>query len=213
MKTHNNQKPSHDYRIGIGQLDTPGGLMIHRCIGSGAEYHLYVADFNNHRIQIFNPVDGSYIRSIGQGRGAGPGQLNGPVSIAALLGPEGGISELYVSDKENHRVSVFDMATGAFQRHIGAGRGANAGQMSYPQGIALSLRGVASQGGDDLLYVSDFGNDRIQIFNTRTGGHVGYLGVGELRRPCGMKIHKATDNRSLLFVTDFGNKRIQVFEV
>jgi len=187
--------------------------MIHRCVGSGAPYHLYIVDCDNHRIQVFNPVDGSYIRSIGQGKGAGPGQLNRPISCTALLGPEGGISELYVSEQENHRVSVFDMATGAFQRHIGAGRGANAGQMVQPQGIALSLGGVASQGGDHLLYVSDWGNHRIQIFNTRTGAHVCYLGVGELSMPCGMRIHKATDNRSLLFVTDYGNKRIQVFEV
>ena len=213
MKTHNNQKPSHDYRIGIGQLDSPTGLMIHLCVGSGAEYRLYVADFNNHRIQIFNPVDSSYIRHIGQGKGAGPGQLNGPTSCTASLRPEGGISELYVCEQDNHRVSVFDMATGAFQRHIGAGRGGNAGQMVYPQGIALSLGGVASQGGDHLLYVSDFGNSRIQIFNTRTGAHVGYLGVGELRSPYGMKIHKATDNRSLLFVSDGIKNRIQVFEV
>ena len=195
-------------RIGIGQLHNPLGLMIHRCVGSGAEYHLYIADFGNNRIQVFNPVDGSYIRQVGQGRGAGPGQLNGPTRCKALLGPEGGISELYVSEEENHRVSVFDMATGTFQRHIGAGRGANAGQMDLPQGIALSLGGVASQGGDHLLYVSDWGNDRIQIFNTRTGAHVGYLAVGELSSPSGMKIHKATDNRSLLFVTDSGNKRI-----
>jgi DNA-binding beta-propeller fold protein YncE len=129
------------------------------------------------------------------------------------MGPEGGISELYVCEQGNHRVSVFDMATGTFQRHIGAGRGANAGQMDQPQGIALSLGGVASQGGDHLLYVSEWGNHRIQIFNTRTGAHVGYLGVGELRSPCGMKIHKATDNRSLLFVSDVNKKRIQVFEV
>ena len=187
--------------------------MIHRCLVSGAEYHLYIADYSNHRIYVLNPVDGSYIRSIGQGRGAGPGQLNCPAFCTALLGPEGGISELYVSEQGNHRVSVFDMATGAFQRHIGAGRGANAGQMHYPQGIVKSLRGVASQGGDHLLYVSEWGNNRIQIFNSRTGAHVGFLGVGEFDGPFGIKLHAATGNRSLLFVTDEGNERIMVYEI
>ena len=124
---------------------------------------------------------------------------------------EGGISELYVSEQENHRVSVFDMATGAFIRHIGAGRGANAGQMVGPLGIALSLGGVARQGGDHLLYVSEFGNDRIQIFNARTGAHVGFLGVGD--SPLGMRMHAATENRTLLFVSDGENDRIQVYEV
>jgi DNA-binding beta-propeller fold protein YncE len=213
MKTHNNQKPSHDYRIGVGQLDSPAGLMIHRCVGSGAPYHLYIADFNNHRIQVFNPVDGSYIRSIGQGMGAGPGQLNCPTSCTALLGPEGGISELYVSEQENHRVSVFDMARGAFKRHIGAGLGTNVGQMGNPKGIALSLGCVDSQGGDHLLYVSEYYNNRIKIANGRTGAHVGYLAVGELSKHCGMRMHKATDNRSMLFVSDLGNKRIQIYEV
>ena len=106
------------------------------------------------------------------------------------------------------------MITEAFQRHIVAGRGPNAGQMDRPRSIALSLGGVASQGGDHLLYVSEGGgNNRIQIFNTRTGAHVGYLGIGELSEPRGMRMHKATDNRSLLFVTDRGNKRIQIYEV
>ena len=106
---------------------------------------------------MFNPVDGSHIRYIGQGRGAGPGQLYGPTGCTALFRGEGGISELYVSDGGNHRVSVFDMATGAFIRHIGAGQGANASQMYNPRGIALSLGGVARQGGNHLLYVSEVG--------------------------------------------------------
>ena len=187
--------------------------MMQRSVGSGAEYHLYVADYGNHRIQVFNPVDGSHIRMIGQGRGAGPGQLTWPTGCTSLSGAEGGISELYVSEFGNHRVSVFDMATGAFLRHIGAGQGANAGEMNSPVGIALSLGGVASQGGDHLLYVSEWGNDRIQIFNSRTGAHVGFLGVGELNSPRGMRLHAATESRSLLFVSDSGNKRINVYEV
>ena len=185
---------------------------MHSNVGSGAEYQLYVTDSSNHRIQVFNPVDGSHIRMIGQGRGTGPGQLCLPRGCTALS-VAGGISELYVCEGDNQRVSVFDMATGAFLRHIGAGRGANAGQMNSPAGIALSFRGVASQGGDHLLYVSEFGNDRIQIFNSRTGAHVGFLGVGELSSPYGMRFHAATENRSLLFVSDYGNKRIKIYEV
>jgi len=197
--------------IGVGQLDGPTRLMMHGSIGSGSEYHLYVVEYGNHRIQVFNPVDGSHIRYIGQGQGAGPGQLDYPRGCTALLGGEGGISELYVSEQDNHRVSVFDMATGAFIRHIGAGQGANAGQMDSPIGIALSLGGVARQGGDHLLYVSEVGNDRIQIFNARTGAHVGFLGVGD--DPRGMRMHAATENRTLLFGSDGDNERVQAYEV
>jgi DNA-binding beta-propeller fold protein YncE len=196
---------------GLGQVKYPLGMMMQRCEGSGAEYHLYVADSDNHRIQVFNPVDGTHIRNIGQGRGAGPGQLRGPTSCTALSGAEGGISELYVCEQGNHRISVFDMATGAFTRHIGAAQGANAGQMQTPYCVALSLGGVDRQGGHHLLYVSEFGNNRIQIFDARTGAHVGFLGVGD--DPYGMRLHAATENRSLLFVSDGNNKRIKVFEV
>ena len=184
---------------------------MHRCEGSGADYHLYVADYSNNRIQVFNPVDGTHIRNIGQGRGAGPGQLRNPTSCTALSGAEGAISELYVCEQGSHRVSVFDMATGAFTRHIGAGEGANAGQMDIPYCVALSLGGVDRQGGHHLLYVSEVGNNRIQIFDARTGAHVGFLGVGD--RPRGMRLHAATENRSLLFVSDGSNKRIKVYEV
>ena len=197
--------------IGVGQLNYPIGLMMQGSIESGSEYHLYVVEFGNHRIQVFNPVDGSHIRYIGQGQGAGPGQLDRPIGCTALLGGEGSISKLYVSEEDNHRVSVFDMATGAFIRHIGAGRGANAGQMDSPIGIALSLGGVARQGGDHLLYVSEVENHRIQIFNARTGAHVGFLGVGD--HPRGMRMHAATENRTLLFVSYDVNNRIQVYEV
>ena len=123
------------------------------------------------------------------------------------------MSELYVSENGNHRISVFDLSTGVFQRHIGDGRGANAGQLNRPQGIALSLGGVARQGGDHLLYVSDSGNHRIQIYNARTGAHVGFLGVGELRYPMGLRLHAATEGRSLLFVSDARNTGMKVYEV
>ena len=52
------------------------------------------------------------------------------------------------------------MATGAFIRHIGAEQGADESQLDSPFGIALSLGGVARQGGDHL-YVSELRNDRI----------------------------------------------------
>ena len=186
---------------------------MQRGLGSGAEYHLYVADYSIHRIQVFNAINGSHVRCIGQGYGAGPGQLNGPVGCVALLGAEGGMSELYVCEWANHRISVFDLSTGVFQRHIAGGRGANAGQLDRPQGIALSLGGVARQGGDHLLYVSEWNNVRIQIFNARTGAHVGFLGVGELSGPCGLRLHAATEGRSLLFVSDVINKRVKIYEV
>jgi len=195
---------------GLDQLYGPVGVMMQPNVVSGDEYHLYVMDCCNDRIQVFNPVDGNHIRYIDHGHGAGPGQLSGPRSCAALLGPKGGaegdISELYVSEENNNRVSVFDIATGAFKRHIGG-----AGQMDKPQAIALSRGDIDGQRGNHLLYVSDTGNDRIQIFDARTGAHIGFMGVGT--KSFGLKLHAAKENRSILFVSEGGKKRIHVYEV
>ena len=182
-------------------------------LGCEVEYLLYVAEYGNGRIQVFNAMDGSHIRYIGEGVGRGPGQLHGPCGITALLEGEGGISELFVADYGNHRVSVFDMSTGAFKRHIGHGQGQDAGKMDYSHGVALSLTGVDSQAGHHLLYVSECDNNRIQIFDATTGVHVGFLGEGDLSYPYGLRLHAGTDGRSLLFVSDLCNDRVVVYEV
>ena len=188
-------------------------MVIQHCVGSEVENLLYVADLENGRIQVFNAMDGNHIRYIGEGEGEGPGQLNCPCGITALLEGEGGISELFVADSNNDCVSVFDMSTGAFKRHIGHGHGEDAGEMNYPYGVVLSLTGVDSQAGHHLLYVSECENNRIQIFDATTGVHVGFLGEGELSYPYGLRLHAGTDGRSLLFVTDVDNKRVVVYEV
>ena len=188
-------------------------MVIQHCVGSEVEYLLFVTELHNGRIQVFNALDGSHIRYIGEGEGEGPGQLHGPYGITALLEGEGGISELFVAEYGNDRVSVFDMSTGTFKRHIGQGYGEDAGEMNYPSGVALSLTGVDSQAGHHLLYVSGYLNNRIQIFDVTTGVHVGFLGEGELSNPCGLRLHAGTDGRSLLFVSDFRNDRVVVYEV
>ena len=83
--------------------------------------------------------------------------------------------------------------------------------MKYPYGLAFSLGG-ATQQGDHLLYVCEHGNNRIQVLNSRTGAHVGFLGEGALKNPRGLKIHAGAEGKALLFVSDHGNSRIQVLE-
>jgi len=196
---------------GAGQFVNPRGLLVQTPLVSGGDYLLYVSDVGNHRVQMFNAVTGAHLRCIGAGQGAGQGQLYNPHGVVVLCpaqdNREGATLELFVSEHSNHRISVFNSTTGAFIRHIGVD------QMSNPIGMALSLGGVDSQGGDYLLYVCECGNNRIQVFNARTGAHVGFLGVGQLKQPYGLKLHAGADGKSLLFVSDFANKRVEVLEV
>ena len=61
---------------------------------------MYVADRNNHRIQVFT-VDGVYLRQFGK-KGEGEGELKQPVGIAIGSG-----NEVYVREWENNCISIF----------------------------------------------------------------------------------------------------------
>ena len=81
--------------------------------------------------------------------------------------------------------------------------------------------GVAFDAGTDQVFVSDTGNDRIQVFNAATFAYVATIGVtgGSSARPAtigntsfnapgGMQVNAATGQ---LYVADTGNQRVQIF--
>ena len=91
---------------------------------------LFVVDCNNHRICVFSLVSLVFIRQIGRGiQGSGPGCLN--YAVGACLDHQN--HHIYVADTNNHRVSVFDQATGAFIRCIGF-HGSGRGELNSPYG-------------------------------------------------------------------------------
>lgn len=112
------------------------------------EGRVYVADYANHRIQVFDPA-GRLLAGWG-GEGGGPGQLRLPAGIA-VDGP----GRVYVSDLGNHRVQVFDR-TGAFLTGWGW-RGIVAGRFVHPSAVAVDERGH--------VYVADAWERRIQQFD------------------------------------------------
>ena len=115
-------------------------------VACGSTGKLYVADTNNHRIQVFT-AEGQYLRMFGQDRR--DGELSSPIGIAIDSG-----DILYVTEENICRVSVFT-CEGSFLMSFGTeGRGPK--QFKYPRGIAVSKDGV--------IYVSDSGNNRLQIF-------------------------------------------------
>jgi hypothetical protein len=115
--------------------------------------------------------DGKHVLTIG---GEGPGQgtndvtrLGGPAGFA--VDPE--TNEVFIADGYiNHRVIVFDAATGAYKRHWGAygekpedyerqrydPSAPPSRQLSNVHGIFMSK--------DRLVYVADRSNNRIQVF-------------------------------------------------
>jgi DNA-binding beta-propeller fold protein YncE len=80
--------------------------------------------------------------------------------------------------------------------------GSNAGQLNLPWGAAVDAA--------DQVYVTDWRNDRLQVFDAEgrylaTIGSSG-TGDGQFRRPAGISI----DGAGHIIVADWGNERVQI---
>ena len=88
---------------------------------------------------------------IGGRQGHNKGELNHPCGVAIDCHSN---NVLYVSEWENHRITVFTQ-DGDFIRCFGT-KGTGPGGFDCPVDIAIDK--------DGKMYVADFGNNRIQIF-------------------------------------------------
>jgi len=107
---------------------------------------VYVADYSNHRIQVFTP-EGQYLRTFGS-KGAGPGELHDPAGVAI----DG--DRVYVAEVNNHCVSVFS-TEGKFLKSFGY-KGEAKAQFQSPRSVHVSK--------DGFTLVTDDGKNQIQVF-------------------------------------------------
>lgn len=182
---------------GRGEFDAPSGVAVDKngCI--------YVADFYNHRVQRFSP-DGDFVNEIGAPGQAESGKLHYPTDVS--VGADGNI---YVADAYNNRIQAFSPG-GEFVNKWGGSsgkgdKGSEPGWFDVATGIDID--------GQGRVYVADFYNHRIQVFDSdgkfiTSFGKRG-PGEGEFDRPTDV----AVDNRGNVFVVDWGNDRIQKFIV
>jgi RHS repeat-associated protein len=157
-----------------------------------------------------------YFRAFGKAGGEA-GQLHGANAVATDSS-----GNVWVSDSENNRIEEFT-ATGAFSQAFGWGvlngkeelqdckttcraglSGTGNGQFKGPQGIAYSAT-------NSDLYVSDGGNNRVEVFTTagvwvKTFGETG-KGNGQFSSPHGL----TTDSSGNVWVADQSNSRVEKF--
>ena len=133
--------------------------------------NLYVADFNNNRVLIFNTIPASNNASanvvVGQANmtSSASGLTAYNMYNAPVVYSDG--VKLYVADKANNRVLIFNTipASNNASANVVVGQanmtssttGVTAYNMNYPDGVYSD--GVK-------LYVADFNNNRVLIFNT-----------------------------------------------
>ena len=130
---------------GTGAFNDPFGITV------STAGQVFVADYGNNRVQVFNTNLG-YQASITTWSG-GTGGFAGPVGVA--VSPTG---QVFVDDYGNSRVQVFGSNL-AYQTFVGGSSAGTAnGQFEAPQSVAVSPTGQ--------IYVADTNNNRIQIFNS-----------------------------------------------
>jgi YYY domain-containing protein len=166
----------------------PGEFRQPRGAAVDSQGNVYIADFDNHRIQKLDPQLNPLI-AWGES-GNLPGQFKQPCEVD--------VDErdtVYVADTWNGRVQVFDSG-GQYLREWGSG-------LFGPRGIAVSASGK--------VYLVDTGNHRVLRFDTEGKQEASWGGPGskpgQFSEPYGVAI----DSKGRVYVCDNGNARLQIF--
>jgi DNA-binding beta-propeller fold protein YncE len=142
---------------GNGQFSSPAD------VSTDASGNLYVVESGNHRVQVFDAA-GAFVRTFGS-FGTSPGAFNAPAGIFF----DRNANRIYVADTGNHRVQRF-LTDGTLDVAWGSGgivgttgtvvRGHSG--FDRPRDIAVSPIGGS-------VYVADFGNSRLEVFDSAGG--------------------------------------------
>ena len=185
------------------QFKNPYGIAV-------ANNLIYVADTNNHRVQIFDDKSKKYIATLGKTGSGGSSntQLMSPMGVTVAN------NRIYVADTGNQRVQIFDEVTRNYIATLGTtgSEGTSNTQFNIPFCVAVAK---------NRIYVADSENHRVQIFDEVTRHYIATLGTTgskceidsdsntQFRHPNCVAVSDA-DNR--IYVADFNKSRIQVFD-
>jgi DNA-binding beta-propeller fold protein YncE len=159
---------------------------------------VFVSDIELHAVLQYR-MDGTLVRQIGS-KGASAGKFDEPRGLVVSKA-----GRLFVSDRGNHRVQVFEVSNGTFLRKFGAAQGSGDGQFNMPMDVALSPD-------EEELLVVDSGNNRIQVFRARDSQYVRRWGScgsvgGQFSGPLSVVVTGSGE----VLVADMLNHRICVF--
>ena len=165
------------------QMISPAGLAVDDMD------NIYVS--SKHKLQKFTS-SGELIKCIGR-RGSKEAEFADPRGVTIHN------NQVYVCDRLNHRIQVFDMGLN-YIRSIGScGRGR--GELDRPYDIAFDTAGK--------MYVVEWGNDRVQVMDS-SGQFIrmfGQEGEGKLSGPTALHIAD-----KYVYVSDISNHQITVYE-
>jgi 3-phytase len=137
------------------------------------------------------PVDNSAGARLVERYTTMPAPVDNIDSVVTWLSPDGA-TWLFASAKDADNLVVFDADTGANLRRVGSS-GTAPGQFERPNGIAVI---------DDLLFVVERDNHRVQVLSLPALAPVLIFGAAELRVPYGLWIERAAPGELGVYVTD-----------
>lgn len=198
--------PGGIYTATIGMAYQPGGDAFHFRNPNGVAISpvngdIFVADRDNHRIQVFS-AGLNYKASLGTVGlpGSGNDQFDQPSGVAADRA-----GNLYVADRGNQRVQKFNSKL-EYAATLGvAGQpGSDYGHFNNPQSVAVD--------GQNRVFVADTYNHRILVFDAN-GAFLAVIGQSwgdgsaQLRSPAGVSV----DPHGCVYAADRDNHRVQKF--
>jgi DNA-binding beta-propeller fold protein YncE len=175
-------------------FDLPSGIAVLR------NGNIVVTDgYGNNRVVLF-AKDGKFVKQVGKGaggredKGTGAGEWTLPHKLAVDAD-----ENLYIIDRENHRVQVFDKNLNYIRQFANEGW--------YPWDI-----GISRKGNDGLAFIADHTLERVHKIQTKDGkilatwGKQG-LGPGEFDWVHGVVV----DSKGAVYAADTYGQRLQKF--
>ncbi|HEX7251307.1 MAG TPA: DUF2298 domain-containing protein, partial [Thermoanaerobaculia bacterium] len=164
-----------------------GGMREPRGAAVDDKSRVWIADFGNSRLRLFN-ADGGFLGGWG-GRGNGTFGLREPCGVA-IRG-----NDLYIADTWNGRIQHFSIS-GEWKQ--------SAPGLYGPRGVATSP--------DGSVWATDTGNNRVVHFDAslETLATIGKKGSGpdEFLAPVGIAVGPSRN----VYVADVANRRIQILD-
>ncbi|MGW1077689.1 DUF6065 family protein [Streptomyces sp. NPDC002537] len=207
---------------GDGGPAVQAALKYPRGVGVDSEGNLYIADTGNHRVRRVDAGSGTISTVAGNGTAGSFGD-DGLAVQAALNLPFGVVADslgnLYIADKDNHRVRKVDAGTRTISTVAGDGTPGSGGDAELAVKAQLNLPNGVAVDPDGNICIADTGNHRVrrvdartQVISTVAGrGGAGFSGDGgpavqaALSAPGGVGV----DFDGTLYIADTGNRRVR----
>ena len=169
--------------------DSPDQMKRPKGIATDDTNNIYVSSW--HKLQKFTSR-GELIKCIGR-RGSKEGEFEDPRGVTLYD------NQVYVCDRDNHRIQVFDLDLNFVRSISSLGKGR--GKFDEPFDVKFDTAGN--------MYVAELDNKRVQVMDT-SGQFIrvfGQEGEGKLSRASGLHIAD-----KYVYVSDFNGDCIVVYE-